>query len=76
MNLMEDDASTKEAIDVKKGKKKKEFRCEPAMSGKKGGGANVIKERNRSEKLLVFDVTTQSIRSHKFHLITKLPCNS
>ena len=58
MNLMEDDASAKEAMDVKKGK------------------TSIIKERNRSEKLLVFDVTTQSIRSHKFHLITKLPCNS
>ena len=76
VNLMEDDVSAKEAIDVKKGRKKKESRCEPAMSGKKGGGANVIKERNRSEKLLVFDVTTQSIGSHKVHLITKLHCNS
>ena len=47
-------------------KKRKESRCEPAMGGKKGGGENVIKERKRSEKLLVFDVTTQSIGSQKF----------
>ena len=74
MNLMEDDVLAKEAIDVKK--EKKNSRCEPTTCGKKGGGANVIKERKRSEKLLVFDVTTQSIETHKFHLITKLPCNS
>ena len=60
----------------KKKKERKESRCEPAMGGKKGGGENVIKERKRSDKLLVFDVTTQSIRSHKFHLIVKLPYNS
>ena len=59
-----------------KEKRKKESRCEPATGGKKGGEANVIKERKRSEKLLMFDVTTQGIGSHKFHLITKLPCNS
>ena len=34
------------------------------------------KKEREVKKLLVFDVTTQSIGSHRFHLITKLPYNS
>ena len=40
----------KEAIDVKKGRKNKERSTEPGMGGKKGGGANVKKERKSNEK--------------------------
>ena len=42
---MEDDVSAKEAIDVKE---KKSIQMWTWPGGKKGGGANVIKERKRS----------------------------
>ena len=45
VNLMEDDVSAKEAIDVKE---KKSIQMWTWPGGKKGGGANVIKERKRS----------------------------
>ena len=49
---MEDSVSAKEAIDVKKGRKRKRKKKKnpAATDGKNGGGANVKKERKRSEK--------------------------
>ena len=64
---MEDSVSAKEAIDVKKGRKKKRIQLQRMER---------MEEEQMWKKLLVFDVTTQSIGFRRFHLIIKLSRNS
>ena len=55
---MEDGFSTKEAIDVKKGRKEKGIHLQRMER---------MEEEQMWKKLLVFDVITQSIGSHIFY---------
>ena len=75
MNLMEDGVLAKEAIDVKKGRKKEE-RIQLQRMDRMEEEQIWKKKEREVKKLLVFDVATQSIGFHRFHLITKLSRNS
>ena len=69
---MEDGVSAKEAIDVKEKKKRN-----PAQRRERMEEEQMRKKKEREvKKLLVFDVTTQSIGFRRFHLIIKLSRNS
>ena len=75
---MEDSVSAKEAIDVKKGRKKKEKKKRIQLRWmERMEEEQMWKKKEREvKKLLVFDVTTQSIGFRRFHLIIKLSRNS